>query len=231
MRQSHALFVAITLGVMMSCTSERAPEGALVVAVQQGAPAIALDVALERPMAHRREGQALLDSARAVLAGGDAAGAAAQLHRAAAFFVMQAHSPPSGGTYDLLAVARGLDSLANDVGRRRVVAPSRLARMSAHANLAEAERHGALAAVAWSLRSKESIADELTMAADHVERAALDARIPVAPGMRRLLTQLRTIVRDLSTQRWLDVHELDEPLASLHAEIQVLHRRVERASP
>ena len=118
--------------------------------------------------------------------------------------------------------------LNNPADRAAIV--SRLDRLSAHANLAEAERHGALAAVAWSLRSKESVCDELTMAADHVERAVLDARIPVAPAMRRLLAQLRTSVRDLSTQRLLDVHELDEPLASLHIEIQALHPRVERAS-
>ena len=61
-----------------------------------------------------------------------------------------------------------------DVSRGRTGDASRLDRLSAHANLAEAERHGALAAVAWSTRSKESVSDELVMAADHVERATLD---------------------------------------------------------
>lgn len=44
----------------------------------------------------------------------------------------QLHAPFVAITLD-----RGLDSLASDVGRRRVVAPSRLARMSAHATLAD----------------------------------------------------------------------------------------------
>lgn len=231
MRHSHVVYAAITLGAVMSCRADRSRERDMSVAVQQGAPAQALDVVLERPMAHRREGQALLDSARAALATEDAVAASALLHRAASFFVMQANSPPSGGTHDLLAVARGLDSLANDVGRRRSVESSGLARMSAHANLAEAERHGALAAVAWSIGSKESVSDELTMAVDHVERAALDSRIQIPSATRRLLGELRAIVSDLSTERALAIHELDEPLASLHLEIRALHQRLDRSSP
>ncbi len=229
MRHSLVACTAITLGAVVSCRADRSKEPELAVAVQQGTPAHALDVALERPMAHRREGQALLDSARAVLRTGDGVAARALLHRAASFFVMQASAPPSGGTRDLLAVARSLDSLANEVGRRSSVESSELARLSAHANLAEAERHGALAAVAWSLGSKESISDELTMAADHVERAALDGRIELPSVTRRLLSQLRAIASALSTERALTVHELDEPLAGLHLEIRALHRRLEHS--
>ncbi len=229
MRHSLVAYTAITLGAVVSCRADRSKEPEFAVALQQGTPAQALDVALERPMAHRREGQVLLDSARAALGTGDTMAARALLHRAASFFVMQANAPPSSGTHDLLAVASGLDALANDVGRRSVES-SGLARLSAHANLAEAERHGALAAVAWSLGSKESIADELTMAADHVERAALDARIEVPSATRRVLSQLRAIASALSTERALTVHELDEPLAGLHLEIRALHWRLEHST-
>ncbi len=137
--------------------------------------------------------------------------------------------PPSGGTDDLLAAPRGLDSLANDVRDRRPVAPLRLDRLSAHANLAEAERHGALASVAWATRSTQSLSDELSMAADHVERAALDGQVALTPGTRRVLAELRAMSRDLCAHRGRDLRELDEPLGSLHFEIQAMHRRLERA--
>ena len=131
-------------------------------------PTAAPTATRERPMALRREGQDLLDSARVALIGGEADLTATLLRKGASFLVRQAHSPPNRGTNDLLAAARGLDSLATDVRQHRLVDSLRLDRLSAHANLAEAERHVALASVAWSTRSKESVSDELTMAADHI---------------------------------------------------------------
>ena len=176
MRYPRALSLVLTLALLTACRVERAPEErAGVTAKQQRVQSVAARAISERPMAHRREGQGLLDSARTALIGGEPAPAATLLHGAAAFFLRQANDPPSGGTADLLAAAGGLDSLAMDVSRDRKADSSRLDHLSAHANLAEAERHGALAAVAWSTRSKESVSDELVMAADHVERATLDA--------------------------------------------------------
>lgn len=70
--------------------------------------------------------------------------------------------------------------------------------------------------------------DELTMAADHVERAALDGTMALAPEVRRVLADLRVTVRALSAHRGRDVRELDEPLGSLHLAIQAMHRRLER---
>ena len=226
MRHPHSAIMAITLTALSACTADRAPNDAPADAVQQRTST----GTLERPMAHRREGQAMLDSAQVALTSGNAGVTKALLHRAATFFVAQANSPASGGSAALLAAAVGLDSLANDVGGGRVVDSSRLSRLSAHANLAEAERHGALAAVAWSLRSKESVSDELTMAADHVERAAIDARIEVIPAMRGVLGQLRTISRAISTQPQLDIRGLEEPLSNLHVEILAMHQRLDRSS-
>ena len=226
MRLPHSAIVAITLTALLACTAEKAPNDAPVKAVQQATAT----GTLERPMAHRLEGQAMLDSAQAALTSGNAGVTKALLHRAATFFVAQANTPASGGSADLLAAAGGLDALANDVGGGRVIDPSQLSRLSAHANLGEAERHGALAAVAWSLSSKESVSDELTMAADHIERAAVDARIEVSPAMRGLLGQLRAIISAISTQRQLDVRGLEEPLSNLHVEIRAMHRRLERSS-
>ena len=230
MRKSYLLFAVLALELASACKNEPAPRHGAPATTQRAVGSPAPTAIIERPMALRLEGQGLLDSARVVLVGGDSALAARLLAQGASFLVKQAHAPPNRGTDDLLAAARGLDSLANDVRQRRIIDPRRLDRLSAHANLAEAERHVALASVAWSTRSKESVSDELTMAADHIQRAASDGGIALSPGMRRDLASLYATVRDLSTQHGLDMRELDEPLGSLHLEIQAMHSRLEQSA-
>ncbi|MBC7673077.1 MAG: hypothetical protein H7247_11705 [Polaromonas sp.] len=219
---------ALALGLVIACEGERAPEKGVAATTQQAMPAAAPTVTPERPMALRREAQGLLDSARVALIRGDASSAATLWQHGAAFLVTQARTPPNRGTNDLLAAARGLDSLASDVRQRRTVDSSRADQLSAHVNLAEAERHVALASVAWSTRSKESVSDELTMAADHIQRAARDGRIMLSPAMRRTLVKLNALARDLAAQPELDIRELDEPLGTLHIEIAAMHGRVRR---
>lgn len=75
------------------------------------------------------------------------------------------------------------------------------------------------------------MSDELTMAADHIQRAAGDARIELSPAMLSILANLHAIVRDLNTKPAPDLRDLDDPLAGLHLEIQSMHRRLERAPP
>lgn len=230
MRRSYTLIAVLTLCVTIACSTERDAKPQAPDSTRQAIPARAPRMTLERPMAMRLEGQPLLDSARVALVEGHAALAATLLEQGALFLVKQAHAPPNRGTDDLLAAARALDSVANDARHGRVIAPQRLDRLSAHANLAEAERHVALAAVAWSTRSKESVSDELTMAADHVERAASDGRIALSPAMRSALASLNAVVSDLSTQKGLDMRDLDDPLATLHLEIRAMHRQLEQQS-
>lgn len=218
----------LALGLVVACGTERTPKMVVAETTKPAVPMAAPTATRERPMALRREGQDLLDSARMALIGGDAALAATLLRKGALFLVRQAHSPPNRGTNDLLAAARGLDSLAADVRQHRLVDSLRLDRLSAHANLAEAERHVALASVAWSTWSKESASDELTMAADHIQRAGRDGGITLSPAMRSVVANLHAIVRDLSTKPGPDLRALDDPLASLHIEIQAMHRRLER---
>ena len=230
MRTICALIAVLGLPLATACQSERAPSTDTAQATQRAARSRTPTAILERPMALRLEGQGLLDSARVALLGEDLALTARLLQESASFLVTQAHTPPNRGTDDLLAAARGLDSLANDARRGRVIDTTSLDRLSAHANLAEAERHVALASVAWSTRSKESVSDELTMAADHIQRAAGDGRIALSPAMRRALESLYAMVRNLSAQRGLDMRDLDEPLATLHLEIQAMHSRLEQSA-
>ena len=230
LRKTRTFLAIVALELVGACANEGAPKKDVPAATQQATGALTPTATHERPMALRREGQGLLDSARVALIGGDAGLAATLLEQGASFLVKQAHAPPNRGTDDLIAAARGLDSLAKDIRHRRSTDASRLDRLSAHANLAEAERHVALASVAWSTRSKESVVDELTMASDHIQRAASDGRLVLSPAMRSDLANLPEMVRVLSTQRGLDMRELDEPLGSLHVEIQAMHRKLEQAA-
>ncbi len=222
MRASGWLVLPMCLGAVCACGTD-APMPLPRPAGTSSQPA------LERPIADRHEAQVLLDSARAALPLGRTDLAADLLRRAASFFDVQAISPPSAGTQDLLDAARSLEAAAAALGRGRAVDVTRIARISAHANLAEAERHGALAAVAWSTHSMESIRDELTMAVDHVERAAVDGGLILPVSTRDLLAEIHALVRTLATVRGQDVHSLDEPLTSLHIEVSALHQRLEQA--
>ena len=227
MRHRCVVIAVLTLGVTSGCKSEPGPRQDATAATGHVARALTPTAIMERPMALRLEGQGLLDSARTALVRGDSALAARLLGQGAAFFVKQAHAPPSRGTKDLLAAARGLDSLANDAHRGSVIDIRRLDRLSALANLAEAERHVGLASVAWSTRSTESISDELTMAADHIQRASVDGGIALSPAMQRAIASLHAMVLNLSAQRGLDMRELDEPFGSLHLEISAMRSRLE----
>ena len=228
MRHLPSALVVLALGATAACEMRRGPDLRPPSVTQQGAPLMAATVE-SRPMSHRHEAQGQLDSARAALVSGDTATAIRQLHRAAAFLVIQATDPPSGGSYTLLSASSALDSLAGDIRRRGVRDTARLVRLSALVNVAEAERHEALASVAWATRSEQSVSDELLMAADHMERAAADARLTLPPSALSTLEDMRDIARRLAMQRELDVQSLDEPLAAFHLELRALQRRMQAA--
>ena len=229
MRLLKPALVVLALSALAACEMRRGPDLRTGSVTQQGVPLASAAIA-ERPLAHRHEAQSQLDSARAALSGGDTATAIRLLHRAAAFLVIQATEPPTGGTYMLLAASSALDSLAGDIRRTGLRDSTRLAAYSARVNLAEAERHETLAGVAWSTRSKESAADELLMAADHLERAATDARLALPESAVAAMEDMRDIARRLLMQRELDLQSLDEPLAAFHLELRAFQRRMQAAS-
>lgn len=228
MRHMPSALVVLALSATAACEMRRGPDLRSPSVTQQGAPLLAATLE-SRPMSHRHEAQGQLDSARVALVAGDTAAAIRLLHRAAAFLVIQATDPPSGGSYTLLSASSALDSLAGDIRRRGVRDTARLAWYSALVNVAEAERHEALAGVAWSTRSEQSVSDELLMAADHMERAAADARLPLPLSALSTLEDMRSIARRLAMQRELDVQSLDEPLAAFHLELRALQRRMQAA--
>jgi hypothetical protein len=201
------------------------------VTAQPVAPAgreVAAPVDGARPLARRREAQPALDSARAALSRGEFHLAAAPMRHAAAFFRVHAASPRGSGSVAMLVAATSYDDLARELEGGRTTTVGRLDTLSARANLAEAEYHRSLASVAWSTHAKESIADELVMAADHFERAALDAGLPLTSTQRDLLREVRTVAAALSARPAPALTDLDEPLAALGSDIAQLGRHLAR---
>ncbi|MEO5870727.1 MAG: hypothetical protein ABIT91_12815 [Gemmatimonadaceae bacterium] len=129
----------------------------------------------------------------------------------------------------MLVAATSLDDLARDLEGGNKTTVGRLDALSARASLAEAEYHRSLAAVAWATQAKESVADELVMAADHLERAALDAGLPITSTQRDLLRELRSVAAELSARPAPALIDLNEPLAALGSEIAQLGRRLDRS--
>lgn len=192
-------------------------------------PGASPTVTPERPLALRREAQGLLDSAHRALGAGETGKATALLHRAAAFLLIEANAPPTSAHADLLASADSLDAWAGRLARGQPVDSSALRRLSALLNLTEAERHGSLAEVAWSTGNKESIIDELTMAADHVDRAAVDGHLVLTSRTQRTIAGMRRLAVRLATEPGLDLASLEEPTAELRLEIEAMRRELARS--
>lgn len=180
--------------------------------------------ALERPMAGRQEAQPFLDSAAVLLARGDTDAAVALLHRAAARVEASAGQTRGASGDALAAVGDSIDRLAGALARHQPLAGSPLPVLSALLNLAEADQHLALASVACSTRSRESIYDELTMAVDHLERALRDGGHPVAASTRRAISEVRQAAAPLATDCARELGALDDAIATLRIEITRVRR-------
>jgi hypothetical protein len=177
-------------------------------------------------MADRQEAQPFLDSAAVLLARADTNAAVVLLHRTAALVQMTASRPRSAASDALLAVSDSIDRYAGALARRESLRASSLSRISMLLNLAEAERHLSLASVACSTRSRESIYDELTMALDHVERAARDGPRPVSAPTRAAVAEARRAAAPLATDCAQDLGPLDDAIANMRREIAEMRRTV-----
>ena len=217
----------VVLALCGACGQERARSQRSATSTAPRAPAAVTASAPERPMANRREAQPFLDSAAVLLARGDTSTAVAQLHRAAALVQVDANQPSGSASGPLLALADRIDRFAGGLARRDMARMPSLAHISALLNLAEANRHLALASVACSTRSRESIYDELTMALDHVERAARDGRIALAPPTRNAIAEVRQVAAPLATECARDLGPLDDAIATLQREVARMRRALD----
>lgn len=141
----------------------------------------------------RSEAQDHFDRARAALAKKDMKTASTELRDASTFMRERADSATGFAKALSARSASELDSLARDVETSSAIPVVRLDHAFAHANRAEAERHYALAARAWSQRQATRTGEELTMAIDHLERAAKDAGLTLDSAATEAMTRARTV--------------------------------------
>ena len=233
-RTTLALSALVILG---ACTRE--PES---VNDQQVAARIRVDTTVTSPppdlvdsatgvLARRSEPQQYFDETRAALAAKEVDRARSGLLAAARFLYRQADSSAGEVRAHLQSVARDLDTLAAAVARQREVSTQRLDEVFARANLAESDRHLARVASAWTARDTARTADELLMAADHLERAAADGRIPESKARSAATAAARSLAADL-LQRQPDAPDrLPRAQDALRAASRGMHDRLQARAP
>jgi hypothetical protein len=130
------------------------------------------------PLATRQEAQASFDSARAALVREDYGESARHLAEAAAFMRSHAAAAEIGAIAALQGASKELEMLAERLTRREPTTTRLLDRVVANANRAEGQHHLTRAVAAIADRDHRHAGEELVMAVDHLERAALDLRRP-----------------------------------------------------
>jgi hypothetical protein len=145
----------------------------------------------------RSEAQDHFDRSRAAFLKKDMKTASTELRDAAAFMRQRADSATGFAKALSSRSARELDSLATTVGASSVKSAASLDHVFAHANRAEAERHYEIATRAWKQHQTTRTGEELTMAMDHLERAAKDAHISLDSAATRAMDRSRAVADSL----------------------------------
>ena len=129
-------------------------------------------------LAVRQEAQESFDSARTALVRKDYGESARHLTAAAAFMRSHAALAEIGAVAALQGASKELEMLAERLTRGDSLTTRMLDRVVANANRAEGQHHLRRAVVAIADRDYGHAGEELLMAVDHLERAALDLRRP-----------------------------------------------------
>jgi hypothetical protein len=192
----------VTLGVvalLMSC-GERPGDELIDRRVKRAAPASSPPPAAPEPspLASRQEAQASFDSARAALVSGDHGESARHLADASAFMRSHAAKAETGAIAALQGASKELEMLSERLGRGEPLTTRMLDRVVANANRAEGQHHLTRAAVAIADRDYRDAGEELLMAVDHLERAALDLRRPNDAAADPAVSDARALGRSMA---------------------------------
>ena len=174
----------------------------------------------------RSEAQAELDDARLALQKGDRVAFARDLRYASALFRTHVNEPTSAAKRQLDESAARLDTLADLVQGGRTLAVAVLDTAIARAQLADAEHHRSMAAVAWARHENQRAGAELTMALDHLERAARDAHLEIGAAARSAMNASRGAAAGLATAKAGAPSEMDRWLGTIGQEIARLDARL-----
>ena len=127
-------------------------------------------------LATRREAQESFDRARDAIVQADLATAATELEAATAFMRTHAEEAELGAKASLQGASKELEMLAQRLARGERQTTRTLDRVFANANRAEGQHHLTRAEAAIEKHAYALAGEELTMAVDHLERAAHDLR-------------------------------------------------------
>lgn len=174
----------------------------------------------------RTEAQDHFDKSREAFVKKDTKTAATELRDAAAFMRTRADSATGFAKALAARSASELDSLAKGVESNSVTSAARLDHAFAHANRAEAERHYALATRAWSQHQAARTGEELTMAIDHLERAAKDAGIPLDSAQTGAMTRAHSVA-DSQLQGGTAPNGVDDALKDVELQLRRFGARLE----
>ena len=174
----------------------------------------------------RSEAQDHFDRSRAAFMKKDMKTASTELHDASVFMRERADSATGFAKALAARSANELDSLSREVGASSVTSPARLDHVFAHANRAEAERHFALATRAWTQHQARRTGEELTMAIDHLERAAKDAGLAADTAMTSSLVRTREVANGL-LQGGTAPTGVDEALKDVELQLRRFGARLE----
>ena len=130
------------------------------------------------PLAARQEAQASFDSARAALVNGDHGESARHLTEASEFMRSHAAQAEIGAIAALQGASKELEMLSQRLTRGEPLTTRMFDRVVANANRAEGQHHLTRATVSIAERDYRHAGEELLMAVDHLERAALDLQRP-----------------------------------------------------
>lgn len=179
-------------------------------------------------LAVRREAQEHFDKAREHFLRKDMTTAATEIRAASTFLREQADSVSGDVKDHLLGSARELDKLATDVERNMIRTERSLDYAFARSQRAEAERHHANAVAAWARKDLARASDELTMAADHFERAAKDAGAVLGAGAKTVLTDTREVAGQLTRGVGFVPEQVGKVIEAFGKEIRVLGAKIEK---
>ena len=237
MTRTRTTLVLSALIILGACTRE--PES---VNDQQVAARIPVDTAeASRPrdlvdsatgvLSRRVEPQHYFDDTRTALAAKEPDRARTSLLAAARFLHHQADSSTGEVREHLRSVARDIDTLAAAVARQRDVPMRRLDHVFARANLAESDRHLGRAAAAWTSKDTARAADELLMAADHLERAAKDGRVAESAARSTATAAARSLATDLLQRRSDAPERMPRTQDALRAANRTVRDRLQSSAP
>ena len=171
---------ALTLVIVVSCTSGPADEWSDPRSQGSAAPAAPTPVPLVREapgaLAARREAQESFDRARAALLREAFAESARELANASAFMRTHAEEAEIGAIAALQGTSKELEMLSGRLARGEPLTVRTLDRVFANANRAEAQHHLTRAVAAMAEGKYPRAGEELIMGVDHLERALRDLR-------------------------------------------------------